>query len=99
MIDDMVDTGGSLVKASQALLDGGAKKFLRARLTRCSPAALDNLSKSSLQEIVFTNTIAHKALPKKFVFLSIAPLLAETIKRIDKEKSVSRSCSSSGRLA
>ncbi|MBI5635822.1 ribose-phosphate pyrophosphokinase [Candidatus Micrarchaeota archaeon] len=90
MIDDMVDTGGSLAKASQALIDGGAKKvFACATHAVLSGKAMENLSKSSLQEVVFTNTISHKGLSKKFVFLSIAPLLAETIKRIDKDKSVS----------
>jgi ribose-phosphate pyrophosphokinase len=93
LIDDMVDTAGTLCQAAQALKDEGAVKVV-AYITHpvLSGAAVDRISKSALDELVVTDTIplaaAAKASPR-IRQLSVAALLAETIRRIRDEESVS----------
>jgi ribose-phosphate pyrophosphokinase len=93
LLDDMVDTAGTLVKAAQALGDQGAKS-IRACATHAvlSGPALDRINDSLLRELVVTDTIplGEKAgqCPKIKV-LSVAGLLGEAIKRIHMEDSVS----------
>ncbi|HEX9861374.1 MAG TPA: ribose-phosphate diphosphokinase, partial [Nitrospirota bacterium] len=93
LLDDMIDTAGTITQAVGALKAHGAKKVLAA----CSHAvlsgpALDRLNSSELDEVVVTNTInlddKAKACPKLTV-LSVAPLLGEAIRRIHEETSVS----------
>ena len=93
LIDDMVDTAGTLCHAAQALKDEGAIKVV-AYITHAvlSGAAIERISNSVLDELVVTDTIpltvAGKACPK-IRQLSVAGLLAETIRRIIDEESVS----------
>ena len=93
LIDDMVDTAGTLCQAADALKDDGADKVV-AYCTHAvfSGKAVENITKSALDEIVVTDTIplaedAQKC--KKIRQLSIAEILAETMRRISNEESVS----------
>ncbi len=93
LIDDIVDTGGTLVKAAEALLAQGAKEvYACATHPVLSDPGAERLQASPIKEIVVTNTIplpVHKRVPKIRV-LSIAPLFAEAIRRIFEEISVSK---------
>jgi len=93
LVDDLVDTAGTLCKAAAALKEHGAES-VSAYCTHpvLSGAAIDNLSNSELDELVVTDTIplTEKALAcGKIRQLSIATMLAETIRRIDQDESVS----------
>jgi ribose-phosphate pyrophosphokinase len=92
IIDDMIDTAGTLVQAVEAIQREGARRVLAAAVHGVlSGPAIARVSASSLEEVIFTNSIplpADKALPKIQV-LSVAPLLAEAIRRIHDEESVS----------
>jgi ribose-phosphate pyrophosphokinase len=93
IIDDMVDTAGTLCVAAQALKEEGAVKVV-AYITHAvlSGGAVDRIATSSLDELVVTDTIplsqAAKDCPR-IRQLSVASLLAETIRRIRDEESVS----------
>jgi ribose-phosphate pyrophosphokinase len=93
VMDDMIDTAGTLVKAAEVLKERGAKNVY-AYCTHAifSGPAIDRIAKgSALDEVVVTNTIplseSAKACPK-IRQLSVAPLLAETISRISSGQSV-----------
>jgi ribose-phosphate pyrophosphokinase len=93
LIDDMVDTAGTLCQAAQALKDDGATKVV-AYITHpvLSGNAVDKISKSALDELIVTDTIPLSAAAKgcsRIRQLSVAGLLAETIRRIRDEESVS----------
>jgi len=92
IIDDMIDTAGTLIQAVQAIEREGARRVLAAAVHAVlSGPALQRISSSSLEEVIFTNSVPlppDKALPKLQV-LSVAPLLAEAIRRIHDEESVS----------
>jgi len=93
LIDDMVDTAGTLCLAAQALKDEGAAHVV-AYITHAvlSGAAVERLGKSALDELVVTDTIplsAAGAACGRIRQLSVASLLAETIRRIRDEESVS----------
>ncbi|MBU1487285.1 ribose-phosphate pyrophosphokinase [bacterium] len=90
IIDDMIDTAGTLVKAAEALLAKGAKSiYASATHPVFSGEAINRIENSSLKEVVVTNTICLKKESKKIVSLSIAPLLGEAIRRIHQGESVS----------
>ena len=93
LIDDMVDTAGTLTQASKALNAKGAKNvYAYATHAVLSGKALERIKDSPMKSLVVTNTIPLK---KQFVdsgkvkILSIAPLLAEAIKRVHNADSVS----------
>jgi ribose-phosphate pyrophosphokinase len=93
LVDDMVDTAGTLCQAAQALKDVGAVRVV-AYITHAvlSGAAIDRISKSVLDELVVTDTIPLSDAAKacsRIRQLSVAGLLAETIRRISDEESVS----------
>jgi len=93
LIDDLVDTAGTLCQAAKALKEHGAARVL-AYCTHpvLSGAAVENISNSLLDELVVTNTIPLKpdaAACGKIRQLSIGQLLAETMRRISSEESVS----------
>jgi ribose-phosphate pyrophosphokinase len=93
LIDDLVDTAGTLCRAAQALKEHGAQLVV-AYCTHAvlSGPAVENISGSVLDELVVTNTIplspAARACPK-IRQLSIGELLAETMRRVSSEESVS----------
>jgi ribose-phosphate pyrophosphokinase len=93
LIDDMVDTAGTLCQAAQALKDEGAVKVV-AYITHpvLSGNAVEKISKSALDELIVTDTIPLSAAAKgcsRIRQLSVAGLLAETVRRIRDEESVS----------
>jgi len=93
LIDDMVDTAGTLCLAAQALKDEGASLVV-AYITHAvlSGGAVERISASALDELVVTDTIPLSEAAKacgRIRQLSVASLLAETIRRIRDEESVS----------
>jgi len=93
LVDDMVDTAGTLCQAASALKEFGAKKVV-AYCTHAvlSGPAIDRISKAELDEIVVTDTIplteAGKAC-EKVRQLTISGILAEAIRRVNNEESIS----------
>ncbi|MGS2724787.1 ribose-phosphate pyrophosphokinase [Porticoccus sp. GXU_MW_L64] len=93
LVDDMVDTAGTLCGAANALKKNGAKKVV-AYSTHAvlSGKALDNITNSQMDELVVTNSIPLRKEAQalgKIRQLSLAPMLAETIRRINNEESIS----------
>jgi len=93
LVDDIVDTGGTLIKAARSLLDKGATKVVAACVHPVlSGNSVERLSQSDLAEIIICDTIrcpAAAASPK-FKVLSVAPLIADAISRIHTEDSISK---------
>jgi len=93
LLDDMIDTAGTIVQGAQACADKGAKSVWAGCVHPVlSGPALERLQQSPLKEVVVTNTIPlngkDQQCPKLRV-LSVAPLLGEAIRRIHAEESVS----------
>ena len=91
IVDDICDTAGTLIKAAQELKNAGARRVF-ACITHpvLSGSALQRISDSCLEELVVTDTIPKKAaMPSNMVQLSIAPLIAEAIHRINNGDSIS----------
>lgn len=93
LLDDMIDTAGTITKAAAALKENGAKKVIAA----CAHAvlsgpALDRINESVLEEVIVTNTIPMENNCDKcgkLTALSVASLLGDAIRRIHEETSVS----------
>lgn len=93
LLDDMIDTAGTIVQGAQACADKGAREVWAA----CTHAvlsgpALDRITKSCLSQVVVTNTIPLRGKEQvcpKLHQLSVAPLLGEAIRRIHEDESVS----------
>lgn len=90
LIDDMVDTAGTIVKAANIIKQSGANS-VRAVASHCvmSGDATNIIMESSLEEIVFTNTIPFTRVCSKLKQISVAPIFAEAIKRILNNESIS----------
>jgi ribose-phosphate pyrophosphokinase len=92
LLDDIIDTAGTITQAVSALRQEGARRVL-ASCTHAvlSGPAVDRLEHSAIEEVVVTNTIPLRAEPqsKKITVLSVASLLGEAIRRIHTESSVS----------
>ncbi|OHD66668.1 MAG: ribose-phosphate pyrophosphokinase [Spirochaetes bacterium RBG_13_51_14] len=92
LVDDMVDTGGSISKAAGALRKQGAKDvYCLFTHPVLSGDAVDNMESGGFKEIIFTNTIPYRGsrAMKGMKILSIAPLFGEAIRRIHNGESVS----------
>ena len=93
LVDDIVDTAGTLGKAAEALKNNGAAKVVAyATHAVLSGKAVDNLNKSKLDELVVTNSIPLSPDAQKcpvIRVLPLGPLLAETVRRISNEESIS----------
>jgi ribose-phosphate pyrophosphokinase len=97
VVDDIIDTAGTLVKASDTLLQAGAKKVIACCTHPVfSATAVERLMNSNIEEVIVTDTISipKDSLPKNLPFarltvLSVAPLFGEAIARIHAEDSVS----------
>ncbi len=93
ILDDMIDTAGTLVNASNALLKAGAKSVAAcATHAVLSGPAVQRIKESSLSEVIITNSIPLSEEAKatgKFKVVSVARLLAEAIRRIHHSDSVS----------
>lgn len=94
IVDDMVDTAGTLTQGAQALNDNGAKTVRACCIHAIlSGPAVERINASCLQELVVTNSInipeeKAKAI-KSLTVLSVGTLMAETIRRVHREESVS----------
>ena len=91
IIDDMVDTAGSITKAADIIKEAGAKT-VRACATHCvmSGPAVERVMASKLEEIVFTNSIPFDSTRcPKVKQLSVADMFAETIRRVINNESIS----------
>ena len=93
MVDDLIDTAGTLVKGAEALLQQGARSVSAcATHAVLSGPAVERIEDSPLQEVVFTNSIPlseEARRSSKIKSLSVAPLLARAIQSIHEETSVS----------
>jgi ribose-phosphate pyrophosphokinase len=93
LVDDMIDTAGTLCAASTALMERGAKEVIAYCVHPIlSGNAIKNIEKSGLKELVVTDTIPLREEAvncKKIRQLSVAEMLAETIRRIANKESVS----------
>jgi ribose-phosphate pyrophosphokinase len=91
ILDDMVDTGGTLTKVAQKIRDNGALKVYAACVHGVlSGAARDLVEKSALEEMILTDSIpVHSLAGGKIKILSIAPLMGEAIARNHQGKSIS----------
>ncbi len=92
VIDDMIDTGGTLVKGADALLEEGATEvYACATHPVFSGNAIENIKKSHIKKVIVTNTILldKEHLCDKIEVLSVAKLFAEAIDRIHNNRSVS----------
>jgi ribose-phosphate pyrophosphokinase len=90
IIDDMVDTAGTITKAADIMMEAGAKS-VRACASHCvmSGPASDRVQNSSLEEIVFTDSIPYAQRCPKVKQLSVAEMFADTIRRVVENKSIS----------
>jgi ribose-phosphate pyrophosphokinase len=90
LIDDMIDTGGTLAKAADMMMERGAKS-VRAVCTHgvLSGKAYENIEKSKLTELIITDTIPLKQESAKIKVLSVADLFARVIKSVHNYESIS----------
>lgn len=91
LVDDMVDTAGTITKAADLMKANGARS-VRAIASHCvmSGPANERVEASALEEIVFTNSIPYNNGCKKVKQLSIADLIANTIKCVENNESISK---------
>jgi ribose-phosphate pyrophosphokinase len=92
MIDDIIDTGGTIAKAADLMKSKGARS-VRACATHAvlSGSAIERLEASALDEILLTDTIPLRAPSSKITVLSCAPLFADVIQKVYANKSISSS--------
>jgi len=92
MIDDMVDTAGTLGKAADLLIDNGAKS-VTAYCTHAilSGDAYNKIEKSKLSKLVVTDTIPLKQSSSKIEVISVADLFGDVIKKLLVDESISSS--------
>ena len=91
IVDDMIDTGGTIVKAADALFEQGAERVIVAATHGVlSGPAVDTLKNSRISEVVITNTlpVAQEKHFDKLTVLSIAPLIARAINEVFNDGSV-----------
>jgi ribose-phosphate pyrophosphokinase len=93
MVDDMIDTAGTICSGAQMLLDEGATEvYAMAAHAILSGPAVERLANSPIKEVIVTNSIPlseEASKVSKILQLSIAPLLGEAIARIHDHQSVS----------
>lgn len=90
IVDDMVDTAGTITKAANIMKEAGAAS-VRACASHCvmSGPASDRVQQSELEEIVFTDSIPYTNRCSKVKQLSVADMFAETIRRVVENESIS----------
>jgi len=92
IIDDMIDTGGTICAAKNSLLKNGANPEIYLCTTHpiFSGEARDKLSKANFKEIICTDSLPVEDPPKNFKIIAMAPLIAEVVNNVAKHKSVSQ---------
>lgn len=90
LVDDMVDTAGTITKAADLMLAKGAKS-VRALCSHAimSDPATERVNECGLSEMIFTNSIPYHKECSKVTILSVARLFADTISRVHKNESIS----------
>lgn len=90
LVDDMVDTAGTITKAADLMMENGAKsvRALCSHAVMSDPAS-QRVTDSALTEIIFTNSIPFNKDCKKATVLSVAHLFADTIRRVHSHESIS----------
>ena len=90
LIDDMVDTAGTITKAANLMMENGANsvRALASHAIMSDPAS-ERVDNCSLTEIIFSNSIPYNKTCHKATILSIAPLFADTIRRVHEYQSIS----------
>jgi len=93
IVDDIIDSGGTIVNAAQALRDKGAKDvYVYITHAVLSGDAVEKIEKSKIKKLITTDTIDNSKKikgSKKIEILSIAPMISEAMKRIANSTSVS----------
>jgi len=93
IVDDIIDSGGTIVNAAQALQNKGAKEvYVYITHAVLSGTAVDKIEKSKIKKLITTDTIDNSkkiGKSKKIEIISIAPVMSEAIKRISNSTSVS----------
>ena len=93
IIDDIIDSGGTIVNAAKALKDKGAKEiYVYITHAVLSGSAVDKIKKSQIKKLIITDTIDNSKkikISKKIEVISFAPMISEAIKRISNSTSVS----------
>lgn len=90
LVDDIIDTAGTLTKAADLMMEQGARS-VRAVCTHpvLSGSAYERIEKSALEELIVTDTIPLRQQSAKIRVVSVAPLFANVFKRVSKHKSIS----------
>ena len=90
LVDDIVDTAGTLTRAADLMMEQGARS-VRAVCTHAvlSGSAYERIEHSALEELIVTDTIPLRQQMAKIRVLSVAPLFANVFKRVSKHKSIS----------
>ena len=90
LIDDMVDTAGTITKAADLMMSKGAKsvRALASHAIMSDPAS-ERVDNCAMTEMIFTNSIPFNKECKKATILSVAKLIADTIRRIHNHESIS----------
>ena len=93
IVDDIIDSGGTIVNAAKALKDKGAKEiYVYITHAVLSGSAVDKIKKSQVKKLIITDTIDNSKkikISKKIEVISFAPMISEAIKRISNSTSVS----------
>ena len=90
LIDDMVDTAGTITKAANLMMENGARS-VRALCSHAimSDPASDRVQESAIEEMIFTNSIPYHGTCTKCTIISVARLFADTIRRVHCNQSIS----------
>jgi len=93
IVDDIIDSGGTIVNAAKALKDKGAKEiYVYITHAVLSGSAVDKIKESQIKKLIITDTIDNSKkikMSKKIEVISFAPMISEAIKRISNSTSVS----------
>ena len=90
LIDDMVDTAGTITKAANLMMENGAKsvRAIASHAVMSDPAS-ERVDQSALTEMIFTDSIPYAKKCEKVVVLSVADIFAEAIRRVCSGESIS----------
>ena len=90
LIDDIVDTAGTIIRAAELMMQNGAKS-VRAMASHAvmSDPATERVNESCLSEMIFTDSIPYNKKSKKVTILSVSGMFAEAINRVCKNESIS----------
>ena len=90
LVDDIVDTAGTITKAADLMMENGARsvRAIASHAVMSDPATA-NVDQSALKEIIFTDSIPYTKESKKVTVLSVADMFAEAIRRVCNDESIS----------